>query len=109
MFFISELFYTKSRDYVIQRVGNSFLLYDGRSGKYIKDFRDFRTLQEYIERMSLFNGSLKLGNKAVIEIALPDGWWLCEVIHYSDERDGWNYEIPETRAQEKRIWDALTA
>ena len=58
---------------------------------------------------SLFNGSLKLGNKAVIEIALPDGWWLCEVIHYSNERDGWNYEIPETRAQEKRIWDALTA
>ena len=51
MFFISELFYTKSRDYVIQRVGNSFLLYDGRSGEYIKDFRDFRTLQEYIERM----------------------------------------------------------
>ena len=57
---------------------------------------------------TLFNGSLKLGNAAVVEIALPDGWWLCKVIKYSSRPDGWSYEIPETREQEKRIWDALT-
>lgn len=62
------------------------------------------------ERMvkGLFSGNLKLGNKAVIEIALPDGWWLCEIIHYADDESSYNYEIPENREQEQRIWQALT-
>lgn len=63
--------------------------------------------EKYIN--NLFKGELKLGNRAVVEIALPDGWWLCEVIRYSDKSDGYTYEIPETREQEKSIWQALTA
>ena len=64
-------------------------------------------LETYIR--TLFNGNLKLGNRAVIEIALPDGWWLCEIIRYSDKRDGFAYEIPESREQEQRIYNELTA
>ena len=58
---------------------------------------------------SLFKaGALKLGNSVAIEIAMPDGWWLCKVIHYNNRPDGFDYYIPETREQEARIWSALT-
>ena len=58
---------------------------------------------------NLFKGNTKLSNRVVVEIALPDGWWLCQIIRFADRRDGFNYEIPETREQEQRIWKALTA
>ena len=56
-----------------------------------------------------FKGSLKLGNKVAIEIALPDGWWLCTINRYSDKADGFDYSIPATREEEQKIWNALTA
>lgn len=77
------------------------------SGWFNHEKFSFSQFENFVK--NLFKGNLKLGNKAVIEISLPDGWWLCEVIHYSDRNDGWSYEIPETREQEKRIWNALTA
>lgn len=66
-----------------------------------------KQLENYIKQS--FKGTLKLGNRLVMEIALPDGRWLCEVIRYADRNDGWSYEIPETREEEQRIWSKLTA
>ena len=50
VFFISELFYTSNRDYVIQKVGNTWLLYNGITGEYIKDFTSLAVLQKYIDK-----------------------------------------------------------
>lgn len=66
-----------------------------------------KQLESYIKQS--FKGTLKLGNKLVMEIALPDGRWLCEIIHYANRNDGWSYEIPETREEEQRIWNKLIA
>ena len=43
----------------------------------------------------------------VMEIALPDGRWFCQVSRYSPASDGFDYFIPETRAQEQRLLDRL--
>lgn len=83
-------------------------LYDlSTAGHFNHEKFSFFQFKNYVKK--LFDGNLKLGNKAVLEIALPDGWWLCEVIRFSEKADGWLYYIPENRDQEKRIWDALTA
>ena len=44
----------------------------------------------------------------VLEIALPDGRWFCQISHYSPASDGFDYYIPETRAQEQVLWDRFT-
>ena len=64
-------------------------------------------LEHYIRTM--FTGSLKLDNAVAMEISLPDGKWLMTIDRFSDANDGFDYYIPDTREQEKRIWDALTA
>ena len=76
-------------------------------GFFNREKFSFSQFENYVK--TLFKGTPKLENRVVIEIALPDGWWLCEVIRYSDCADGYNYEIPETREQEQRIYKALTA
>lgn len=67
--------------------------------------RTLRWLENYIQHA--FRGSLKLGNKLVMEISLPDGRWMFEIVRFADRADGWGYNIPETRAEEKRILNAL--
>lgn len=49
----------------------------------------------------------KLGNRLAMTIQLPDGEWLMTIIRYADRTDGWNYYIPETRDEEKRLWKEL--
>ena len=39
----------------------------------------------------------------IFELALPDGWWHCKIVKYADRPDGYDYYIPETREQEKRL------
>ena len=57
----------------------------------------------------LFRGTPKLGNRVAIEVTMPDGVWLCEIVRYADRRDGYDYDLPETREQEARIWAELLA
>jgi hypothetical protein len=51
MDFISELFWTNSRDFVIQRVNGAWLLYDGKTGNFIRDFRTFAAMNKYMQKM----------------------------------------------------------
>lgn len=66
-----------------------------------------KQFENYIRAM--FRGTPKLGNRIVCEVKLPDGCWASEIIRYADRPDGWDYEIPETREQEARIWAKLLA
>lgn len=50
----------------------------------------------------------KIRNSVVVEVAMPDGGWLCEIHKFADTADGYDYYIPDTREQEQRIWNALT-
>lgn len=49
----------------------------------------------------------KLGNRLAMTIQLPDGEWLMTINRYADRSDGWSYYIPETREQEKLLWNEL--
>ena len=64
-------------------------------------------LNDYLK--SLFKGSLKLKDKAILEIALPDGWWYMSVVRYSGKPDGYDYYIPDTRGEEKTLIESLFA
>lgn len=50
---------------------------------------------------------LKIKNRLVIELCLPDGRWFATVDRFADQADGYDYYIPETREQEQRIKDLL--
>jgi len=65
-------------------------------------------LERYISTM-FRGGDLKLGNAIAMEINLRDGHWLFTVERFSNEADGFDYYIPDTREQEDRIWKRLTA
>ena len=65
-----------------------------------------RELRQYIEGM-FESGVLKLKDRLVMEITLPDGNWIFTVNHFNDEWDGYDYTIPETREEENWIWDML--
>ena len=64
-------------------------------------------LESYISKA--FQSQLKLGNRLVMEIALPDGRWLFTINRFSDSADGFDYTIPETREQEARIRKMLAS
>ena len=68
-----------------------------------------RELESYISNMFRTGVSLKLGNRLVMEIALPDGRWLFTVNRFSDAADGFDYTIPDTREQEGRLKALLLA
>lgn len=51
----------------------------------------------------------KIPGKVVIEVCLADGRWLATVEKFGKSADEYDYWIPDTRDQEKRIWDRLTA
>lgn len=55
----------------------------------------------YNQCKSLFRGNLKAGNKLVMQIALPDGWWYFYIIQYAPNQ--YDYFIPATRNIEKRV------
>ena len=56
---------------------------------------------------NMFRGSLKLKNRLVMQIVLPDGEWLMTVNRFSNEPDGFDYTIPDTREQEQMLWSQL--
>lgn len=59
-------------------------------------------LEAYIKRM-FQHGTLKAGNRLVMEIALPDRRWFFTINHYSDSDDGFDYTIPDNEDEEARI------
>ena len=50
---ISEIFWTFDKQFAFQRAGNMWNLYEGEMGVFVRDFRSFVSVQEYIrnERM----------------------------------------------------------
>lgn len=66
-----------------------------------------KELNNYISSMFRSPSTLKLKNKLVMEIALPDKRWLFTINKYADAVDGFDYTIPETEAQEAVIWKEL--
>lgn len=65
-------------------------------------------IHRYIRNL-LTNGTPKLGNKIVIQIALPDGWWYMSVIRFNNQPDGYSYYIPETREDEAHLIQELVS
>lgn len=51
----------------------------------------------------------KIKNRYVLEISLQDGRWLMTIDKISDSADGYDYYIPDTRDEEGRLWDLLSA
>ena len=46
---ISDIFWSSTRDFAIQRVNGGWLLYDGETGNFIRDFRSFAAMNEYMQ------------------------------------------------------------
>ncbi len=51
----------------------------------------------------------KIKNTFVLEIALRDGRWLMTITKFANTPDGYDYYIPDTREQERRLLEQLTA
>lgn len=50
MGFVSEVFYTKERDFAIQRVDGFWLLYDG-NGDFVNEFASFARMNEVMNEI----------------------------------------------------------
>ena len=48
---ISEVFWTTDSKFSFQRVGNYWRLYHGEIGEFLKEFRSFVAMQEFIRDM----------------------------------------------------------
>lgn len=67
-----------------------------------------RQLEFYIANAMRNSDNLKIRDRFVMEIHLKDGSWLFTVNKFSNESDGFDYYIPDTREQEARLWESLT-
>lgn len=84
-------------------------LFDLSLGHFFNDEKWTRDqLAHYIANMFREPEGLKLKNRIVMEICLRDGRWLFTIDRFSDEPDGFDYWIPDTREQEARLWAELT-
>ena len=73
-------------------------------GYFNGEKRSKQWLETYIS--DAFRSQLKLGNRLVMEIALPDGQWLFTVDRHAD---GFDYWIPDNRDQEARLYKRLAS
>jgi hypothetical protein len=46
-------------------------------------------------------------SQVIYQIALLDGWWWFSINKYSDLPDGYDWTIPETREEEKKLYNRL--
>ena len=77
-------------------------LYDLSVGGYFNGEKFTKTrLNTYITNM------FKTGNKLIMQIALPDGWWFFKINKFANGE--YDYTIPDTREQEQRIKDIIGA
>ena len=51
----------------------------------------------------------KIADAHVIEIELPDGNWLAMISRHGRKADDYGYYIPETREEEQKLFEKLTA
>jgi len=72
----------------------------------------FTKSQLYSYLSTMFSCKPDTGSTIIMEIALPDGWWIFSVSRYSSTADGFSYFIPDTREQETHVksdaWDRYT-
>lgn len=62
-----------------------------------------KQLRTYIQSMFRAGGS-----SLIMEISLPDGRWLFQINQWEEcNHYQYNYYIPETREQEKQLYDKL--
>lgn len=59
-----------------------------------------REFAEYVK--GVFRPELNT-TRWLMEIALPDGRWYFSMYRFADDRDGYDYFIPETRLQEQAL------
>lgn len=66
-------------------------------------------LESYLNKMMRSADQNKILNSVVMDIELRDGDWLFEVFRYSDAPDGYDYDIPDSREEERQIINRLFA
>lgn len=71
-------------------------------GQFNGEFFTEDELEDYIS--DSFSSSTPFGDRLLMEISLPDGYWMFTINRYSDEEDGFDYTIPDTRSQEDSLW-----
>lgn len=59
-----------------------------------------REFAEYVK--GVFRPELNT-SRWLMEIALPDGRWFFQMTRFSDAADGFDYYIPDNRAQEQAL------
>lgn len=73
------------------------------AGHFNGEKRTIRWLQTYIQ--SMFRAG---GDSLIMEIAMPDGRWLVEIHRWTENGHAqYDYFLPETRAQEKHLYEKL--
>lgn len=45
---ISEVFYTRDREWAFQKAGKVYLIYDASTGDFVREVRSFKKMQAYI-------------------------------------------------------------
>lgn len=53
---ISQIFWTSDGEYAFQRVGDYWNLYKGKEGKFLKEFRSFWGMEEFIQHEQRADG-----------------------------------------------------
>lgn len=90
----------------IKEVANQ--IYSLSLGHYVNGVKfTKRELESTLARWMRNAENNKIKNCVVMEICMADGRWLTEVFKYADRPDGYDYDIPDNREQEKRIYEAL--
>ena len=73
------------------------------NGRFNGEKRAVSWLQNYI--LSMFRAG---GNSLIMEVSMPDGQWLCEVNRWEEHGHAqYDYFLPETWAQERRLYEKL--
>lgn len=55
----------------------------------------------------IYNNGELISKELYLEISLADGDWLMKIFQYRDSNDGWDYYIPNTKEEEKKLYDEL--
>ena len=50
---ISEVFYSADRKFGFEKAGNHWLLYDGEEGTFLKEFRSFAAMTDYMNKVRI--------------------------------------------------------
>ena len=83
-------------------------LYEMTIAGYVNDTKYSRSgFCSALEEWMLFPESLKIKNRLVLQLSLPDGRWMATVNKFSDSADGYDYTIPADREEEAALLQLL--